>query len=84
MPRRGSSFFLLVQAKGTKKKDTPFTALRVPCVARHAGRLRNSRDPLRGHALRQVLAEFPGMAALLGGAEGPQQPSQHQCSTIAS
>ena len=26
MPRRGSYFFLLVQAKVTKKKDTPFTA----------------------------------------------------------
>ncbi len=28
MPRRGSYFFLLVQAKVTKKKDTPLTA---PC-----------------------------------------------------
>jgi len=73
MPRRGSYLLLLVQKKVTQEKDTPCTALRVSCVARQAGRLRNSREPLRGHALRQVLAEFPGLAALLGGAEGPRK-----------
>ena len=82
MPRRGSYLLLLVQKKVTQEKDTPFTALRVPCVARHTGRLRDSPDPLRGHALKQRLAEFPGMAVLLGGAEGPRKtestPVKHQ------
>ena len=68
MPRRGSYLLLLVQKKVTQEKDTPFTALRVPCVARHAGRLRNSR-----YALRQSSPTSPGMAALLGGAaRGPE------------
>ncbi|MBI5752911.1 MAG: hypothetical protein HZA59_12345 [Hydrogenophilales bacterium] len=71
--------------KLTKKKGTPFTGRpvgRLPCVARQTGRLRNSRDPLRGHALKQVLAEFPGPAALLGGSQGPQGQHQRNISAL--
>jgi len=43
----------------------PSASLRVPCVARRAGRLRNSR-----YALRQSSPTSPGSAPLLGGGKG--------------
>ena len=53
---------------GEKRRRLPSTAPNgVPCAARRAGRLRNSRDPLRGHALRQSSPTSPGPAVLLGG-----------------
>ena len=57
MPRRAVTFSCLPKKKVTKRTTAP-PAARVPCVARQAGRLRNSRDPLRGHALA-VLADCP-------------------------
>ena len=70
-PGGAVTFSCLPKKRVTKKKGTPCTApARVPCVARQAGRLRNSREPLRGHALRQCSPTAPGLAALLGGAAG--------------
>ncbi|HTN94047.1 MAG TPA: hypothetical protein VMJ33_05670, partial [Gallionella sp.] len=49
-----SYFLLLRQNKVTKEKATPVCRrCAVPCVARLAGRLWNSHDPLRGHVLKQ-------------------------------
>jgi len=64
MPRRGSYFFLLVQEKANQKERHPAyrpqqKTLGVPCVARHAGRLRNSHVSLREALLEQVLADTP-------------------------
>ena len=87
MPRRGSYLLLLVQKKVTQEKDTPFTALRVPCVARHAGRLRNSHVPLRGALLEQVLADFPrhGCATRrCRGAPKGQTILESKCASISS
>ena len=51
----------------------PSASLRVPCVARQAGRLRNSR-----YALRQSSPTSPGSAVLLGGGKGePQKQLQN-------
>ena len=69
----GQLLFLACPSKSNQKERHPAyrpqqRTLGVPCVARHAGRLRNSR-----YALRQSSPTSPGMAALLGGAQGPQK-----------
>ena len=60
-----------IAKKGTKEirpYSPPSATLRVPCVARQAGLLRNSR-----FALRQSSQKSPGLAALLGGgSRGPK------------
>ena len=59
-------FLLLAQKKGTKEKGTPFRRpCGVPCVARQAGRLRNS-----AHGLRQSSPTSPGSTVLLAGEKG--------------
>jgi hypothetical protein len=60
-PLWASSFSLLVQRKGTKRKDPRMLALRVPCDARISWRGVNS-----GYALRQAHPETPAHPALLG------------------
>jgi len=66
--------FLLVTRyqweKVTQKKDSP-ALLVTPGAKFKPGS--NSRDPLRGHALRHESADCPGAAALLGGSQGPQK-----------
>ena len=69
----GQLLFLACPSKSNQKERHPAyrpqqRTLGVPCVARHAGRLRNSR-----YALRQSSPTPPGMAALLGGAQGPRK-----------
>ncbi|MHB1245093.1 MAG: hypothetical protein ACYCZH_01540 [Sulfuriferula sp.] len=66
--RRLVSFFCLPKKKGTKENGTPF---RRPCVARQAGRLRNSAD-----GLRQSSPTSPGLAALLGDGKGEASKTQ--------
>ena len=65
-------FLLLAQKKGTKENGTPFRRpCGFPCVARPAGRLRNS-----AHGLRQSSPTSPGSAALLGGGKGELQKAK--------
>ncbi len=74
-PRRGGYFLLLAQKKCNQRRWHPVhrsPCWGLPCVARQAGRLRNSRDPLRGHALRQCSPTAPDLPALLGDSQGPQ------------
>jgi len=60
----GQLLFLACPSKSNQKERHPAyrpqqKTLGVPCVARHAGRLRNSHVPLRGALLEQVLADTP-------------------------
>ena len=86
----GQLLFLACPSKSNQKERYPAyrpqqRTLGVPCVARHAVRLRQtifrarmgteSRSPLVGnsrYALRQSLPTSPSMAVLLGGAQGPR------------
>ena len=63
MPRRGSYFLLLAQKKVTKEKGHPGSpvarwATSLRCSPRRASDS-NSRDPLRGHALKHESADCP-------------------------
>src|SRR4030066_137316 len=66
MPRRGSYFFLLVQAKVTKKKDTPLTA---PC----GGTLRCSACRAAAQLARSAARSLARTSA--------RRPTRHGCAT---
>ena len=60
----GQLLFLACPSKSNQKEGHPAyrpqqRTLGVPCVARHAGRLRNSHVSLREALLKQVLADTP-------------------------
>ena len=60
----GQLLFLACPSKSNQKEGHPAyrpqqKTLGVPCVARHAGRLRNSHVSLREALLEQVLADTP-------------------------
>ena len=83
MPRRGSYFFLLVQAKVTKKKDTPLTAPSkrrwgFPALLAMPGGCATRTFRYAKPCSNKCSPTPPDMAVLLGGAQGLQNPSQHQ------
>ena len=78
MPRRGSYFFLLVQAKVTKKKDTPLTAPSkkrwgFPALLAMPGGCATRTFRYAKPCSNKCSPTPPGMAALLGGAQGARK-----------
>jgi len=76
-PGGAVTFSCLPKKKVTKKKGTPVRRSpvgRLPCVARHAGRRIRTRA-IRCAATRSNMnpPTAPGVAALLGGSQGPQR-----------
>ena len=72
-------FLLLAQKKGTKENGTPFRRpCGVPCIARPAGRLRNS-----AYGLRQSSPTSPGSASLLGDGRGELQKQNSKPETLS-
>ena len=76
----GQLLFLACPSKSNQKERHPAyrpqqKALGVPCVARHAGRLRNSHVPLRGALLKQVLADFPRQGCATRRCTGAPKPT---------
>ena len=81
MPRRGSYFFLLVQAKVTKKKDTPLTAPSknrwgFPALLAMPGGCATRTFRYAKPCSNRCSPTPPDRAVLLGGSRGPK--GQHQ------